>query len=53
MTHFYIQIAMDGNNPKRNAIEKVFLGEFKQTEFSKDKNCVILAADFLNGNARD
>ena len=50
MTHFYIQLAMDGNTPKRNAIEKVFLGEFKQTEFSKEKNCVVLAADFLIDN---
>ena len=50
MTHFYIQLAMDGNTPKKDAIEKVFLGEFKQTEFSKEKNCVILAADFLKDN---
>lgn len=50
MTHFYIQIALDGNTPKRDTIEKVFLGKFKQTEFSKEKNCVILAADFLSDN---
>ncbi len=52
MTHFYIQIAMDGNTPKRDTIEKVFLGNFKLTEFSKEKNCVILSADFLNDNFR-
>ncbi|MHA1123560.1 MAG: asparagine synthase-related protein [Candidatus Heimdallarchaeota archaeon] len=52
MTHFYIQIAMDGNTPKRDTIEKVFLGNFKLTEFSKENNCVILSADFLNDNFR-
>ena len=50
MTHFYIQLAINGNTPTRNDIEKIFLGKFKQTEFSKEKNCVILAADFLEDN---
>jgi len=50
MTHFYIQLAMNGNTPKRDTIEKIFLGKFKQSEFSKEKNFVILAADFLDDN---